>query len=68
MGKSKFVFFILLNAPLKVKMNKELGKTTNKNKTISIKNYILNDFLSEMVVKRLMWMFSSFLQERKLKL
>ena len=34
-------------------MNEELRKTNNKNKTISIKNDILNDFLSGMVDKRL---------------
>ena len=35
-------------------MNEELRKKTNKNKTISIKNGNLNDFLSGMVAKRLM--------------
>ena len=49
-------------------MNEELRKTTNKNKTISIKNGILNDFLSGMVEKRLICMFSSFLQDRILRL
>ena len=44
---------ILSDAPLKIKMVKELRKTTNKNKIISIKNGILNDFLSGIVVKRL---------------
>ena len=68
MGKFEFVFVILLDAPLKIKINEELRKTTNKNKTISIKNDILNDFLSGMVVKRLIWMFGSFLQDRILKL
>ena len=32
-------------------MNEELRKTTNENKTVSIKNDILNDFLSGTVVK-----------------
>ena len=32
-------------------MNEELRKTTNKEKTITIKNDILNDFLSGMVDK-----------------
>ena len=32
-------------------MNEELRKTTNKNKTISVKNGILSDFLSGMVDK-----------------
>ena len=43
---------MLSDAPLKIKMNKELRKTTNKNKTISIKNGILHGFLSGMVDKR----------------
>ena len=34
-------------------MNEELRKTTNEEKTISIKNDILNDFFSGMVDKRL---------------
>ena len=34
-------------------MNKELRKKTNENKIISIKNDILDDFLSGMVVKHL---------------
>ena len=35
-------------------MNEELKqKKTNENKTISIRNYILNDFLIGMVDKRL---------------
>ena len=49
-------------------MNEELRKTTNKNKTISIKNDNLNDFLIGVVDKRLIWMFGSFLQERILTL
>ena len=49
-------------------MNEELRKTTNKNKTISIKNGILIDFLSGMVDKRLIWTFGSFLQDRILRL
>ena len=49
-------------------MNEELRKTTNKNKTINIKNDNLNDFLIGVVDKRLIWMFGSFLQERILKL
>ena len=52
-GQVKFISIILSDAPLKIKMNEELRKTTNKNKIISIKNGILNDFLSGMVVKRL---------------
>ena len=51
--QSDQVSVILSDAPLKIKMNEELRKTTNKNKIISIKNGILNDFLSGMVVKRL---------------
>ena len=43
---------MLLDATLKIKMNEELRKTINKNKTVSIKNDILNDFLSGMVDKR----------------
>ena len=35
-GKVKFVFVILSDAPLKI--NEEFRKTTNKEKTISIKN------------------------------
>ena len=34
-------------------MNEELRKISNKEKTISIKNDTLNDFLSGMVDKRL---------------
>ena len=34
-------------------MNKELRKTTNTEKTISIKKDSLNDFLSDVVDKRL---------------
>ena len=34
-------------------MNAKLKKQTNRGKTISIKNDILNDFLSSMVDKRL---------------
>ena len=49
----KFVSVILSDAPLKIKTNEELRKTTNKNKIISITNSILNDFLSGMIVKRL---------------
>ena len=49
-------------------MNEELRKATNKNKTISIKNGILNDFLSGMVDKRLICMFGSFLQGQILSL
>ena len=49
-------------------MNEELRKTTNKNKIINIKNGILNDFLSGMIVKRLILMFGSFLQDRILRL
>ena len=49
----KFVSFILSDAPLKIKTNEELRRTTNKKKIISIKNGILYDFLSGMVVKRL---------------
>ena len=41
-------------------MNEELRKATDKNKIISIKNDTLNDFLSSMIVKRLIWMFGSF--------
>ena len=52
-GQVKFISIILSDAPLKIKMNEELRKTTNKNKTISIKNSILIDFLSDMVDKRL---------------
>ena len=49
-------------------MNEELRKATNKNKSISIKNGVLNDFLSGMVDKRLIWMFCSFLEDRILRL
>ena len=50
-------------------MNEELKKKeTNENKTISIRNYILNGFLSGMVDKRLTWMFGSFLKDCILKL
>ena len=35
-------------------MNEELRKTTNQEKPISMKNDILNDFLSGLVDKRLM--------------
>ena len=49
----KFVSVILSDAPLKIKTNEELRKTTNKNKIISITNSILNDFLSGVIVKRL---------------
>ena len=49
-------------------MNEELRKTTNINKTISIKNDFVNDFLSGMLDKGLIWMFGSFLQDRILKL
>ena len=35
------------------KMNEELRKTTNEEKAISLKNDILNDFLSGVVDKRL---------------
>ena len=49
----KFVSLILSDVLLKIKVNEELRKTTNKNKIISLKNGILNDFLSGMVVKRL---------------
>ena len=52
-GQVKFVSVILSDAPLKIKMNEEVRKTTNKNKIVSIKNGILNDFLSGMIVKRL---------------
>ena len=52
-GKVKFVFVILSDAPLKIKMNKVLTKTTNKEKTISIKSDSLNDLLSDVVDKRL---------------
>ena len=44
---------MLSDASLKIKINEELRKTTNKNKTISIKNDISNDFLSGMIDKRL---------------
>ena len=44
-------------------MKEESRKTTNKNKIISIKNDNLNDFLSDMVVKCLIWMFGSLLQD-----
>ena len=50
-GQVKFVSFILSDAPLKIKMNEELRKRTNKKKIISVKNGILNDFLSGMIVK-----------------
>ena len=43
-------------------MNEELRKTTNEEKTVSIKNDILNDFLIVRVNKPLIWMFGSFLQ------
>ena len=56
-----------MNIPLKIKMNKELRKTNNKERTISIKNDILNNFLNGIVEKRLIRMFSSFLQDRTLK-
>ena len=49
----KFVSVIPSDAPLKIKTNEELRKTTNKNKIISITNSILNDFLSGVIVKRL---------------
>ena len=49
-------------------MNEELRKKTDKNKIISIKNDISNDFLSSIVVKRLIWMFGSFLHDRILRL
>ena len=49
----KFVSVILSDAPLKIKTNEELRKTTNKNRIISITNSILNDFLSGVIVKRL---------------
>ena len=49
----KNVSVIHSDAHLKIKMNEELKKTTNKNKTISIKSGILNDFLTGMVNKRL---------------
>ena len=49
----KNVSVILSDAHLKINMNEELKKTTNKNKTISIKSGILNDFLTGMVNKRL---------------
>ena len=68
MDKVKFVFVLLSDAPLKIKMNEELRKAANKNKTISIKNDILNGFLSGMIDKRLIWMFGSFLQDCILKL
>ena len=67
-GQVKFVSVILSDAPLKIKMNEELRKTTNKNKIINIKNGILNDFLSGMIVKGLILMFGSFLQDRILRL
>ena len=49
----KFVSVILSDAPLKIKTNEELRKTTNKNRIISITNSIVNDFLSGVIVKRL---------------
>ena len=52
-GKVKFVFVILSDAPLKLTMNEELRKITNKEKTIRIKNDILNDFLKDVLDKRL---------------
>ena len=48
-------------------MNEELRKTTNEEKTVSIKNDILNDFFSDMVDKRLIWMIFSFFQDSILK-
>ena len=48
-------------------MKKQLRKT-NKEKTISMNDDILNDFLSGMVDKRLIRMFSYFLQDRILTL
>ena len=68
MGQVKIVSVILSDASLKIKMNEELRKTTNKNQTISIKNGILNDFLSGMVDKRLICMSGSFLQDCILRL
>ena len=53
LGKVKFVFVIFSDKHLKIKMNEELRKKNNKEKTISIKNDILNDFLSGMVDKHL---------------
>ena len=50
--------------PLKIEKSEELRKKPNKNKTISIKNGILNDFLSGMVDKRSIRMFDPFLQDR----
>ena len=51
--QSDQVSVILSDAPLKIKMNEELRKTTNQNKTISRKNDILKYFSSGMVGKRL---------------
>ena len=49
---------MLSDVPLKIKMNEELRKTTNKNKIITIiKNGILNDFLSGMVEWYFEWFF-----------
>ena len=63
-----FLKYLIVNiiwpsAPLKIRINEELRKTTirinitNKNKTICIKNDILNDFLSGMVDKHLICFF-----------
>ena len=49
-------------------MNEELRNETIKKKTISLGNDNLNDFLSGMVSKRLIWMFGSFSRDRILKL
>ena len=49
-------------------MNEELRKIDNKVKTISIKNDTLNDFLSGMVDKRLIWMLGSFFTRHHIKI
>ena len=49
-------------------MNEELRKISNKEKTISIKNDTLNDFLSGMVDKRLIWMLGSFFTRHHIKI
>ena len=44
-------------------MNEELRKTTNKENTVSINNYIFNDFLSSMLDKPLILMLVSVLHD-----
>ena len=63
-----FTFVILSDVSSKIKMNEELRKTTNKENTISINNYIFNDFLSGMLDQPLISMFGSVLHDPILKL